>query len=104
MLHETVLGVLPFPIANTPGQGALVLRRVTPSRNQAIIYHNPLAPGRHAAGRVTAVPGERGLRSGQLWVDCEDSTAAGVDSTQFGALPASLVVGAPLLYFPSPFA
>jgi hypothetical protein len=102
VLHETVLGVVPGPIANTSGQGALVLRRA-PSRGQAIVYLNPLAPGRHASGRVAAVPGERGLRSGQLWVECEGAAGAELDSRHFGALPAPLVAGTPLLFFPSPF-
>ena len=103
VLHETVLGVVPGPIANTPSQGALVLRpaAASPSRNAAVVYENPLAPGRHASGRVQAVPGERALQSGQLWVASEGPAA--VDSAMFGALPATLVVGTPLLFFPSPF-
>lgn len=92
------MGIIPGPIANTHSQGAIVLRRA-PAKGQALIYANPLAPGQYASGRVVAVPGERALRSGQLWVEGESAA----DSWAFGPLPAPMVAGTPLLFFPSPF-
>jgi hypothetical protein len=105
VFHETVIGVVPGPIANTQHQGALVWRPAAPSRGAAVVFENPLAPGRHASGRVAAVPGERALLSGQLWVAAgAGGPAPRVDSEAFGPLPAALVAGAPLLFFPSPCA
>ena len=118
VFHEHVLGCEPGPLANTPRRGAIVLRaslRAAPARGSAVVFRSPLAPG-CAAGTVVGVAGDArpdapgfALQSGQRWVEGAGAPSGGAgagaaaDSGAFGPLPASLVVGTPLLYFPSPF-